>query len=101
MTEDTEFSKETINYVSKLALLDLSEDEKDTLSKQLSNILSYFKKLDNLDTTDIEPTRHPIKGLKNVFRKDEPWEGLTNKDALKNSEHIKDGYFKAPRILKG
>ena len=89
MTKDIDFSKETINYVSKLALLDLSEDEKDKLSKQLSNILSYFKKLDNLDTSNIEPTRHPIEGLKNVFRKDEPWEGLTNEEALKIQNTLK------------
>ncbi|MBY8982222.1 MAG: Asp-tRNA(Asn)/Glu-tRNA(Gln) amidotransferase subunit GatC [Candidatus Lokiarchaeota archaeon] len=100
MSKDTEFSKEDINYVSKLALLDLNEEEKEKLSNQLNNILSYFKKLDDLDTSEIEPTRHPIEGLKNVFRKDEPWEGLTNEEALKNSAHKKEGYFKAPRILK-
>jgi aspartyl-tRNA(Asn)/glutamyl-tRNA(Gln) amidotransferase subunit C len=100
MSEEPEFSKETIEYVSKLALLDLSEEEKEKLSKQLNNILSYFKKLENLDTHDVEPTRHPIKGLNNVFREDEPWEGLTQEEALKNAEHKKDGYFKAPRILK-
>ena len=100
MSKDTKFSKDDINYVSKLALLDLNEEEKEKLSKQLSNILSYFKKLDDLDTSEIEPTRHPIEGLKNVFRKDEPWEGLTKEEALKNSEHKKEGYFKAPRILK-
>ncbi|MBY9006426.1 MAG: Asp-tRNA(Asn)/Glu-tRNA(Gln) amidotransferase subunit GatC [Candidatus Lokiarchaeota archaeon] len=100
MTKDAEFSKEDIDYVSKLALLDLSEDEKEKLSKQLSGIISYFKKLNYLDTSNIEPTRHPIEGLKNVFRKDEIWEGLSNEEALKNSKHKKDGYFKAPKILK-
>lgn len=100
MTDDSEFSKETIDYISKLALLDLSDDEKQKLSKQLNNILSYFKKLNDLDTEEVEPVRHPIEGLTNVFREDEPWEGLTQKEALKNAEHKKDGYFKAPRILK-
>ncbi|TXT63669.1 MAG: Aspartyl/glutamyl-tRNA(Asn/Gln) amidotransferase subunit C [Promethearchaeota archaeon] len=100
MSEEPEFSNETIEYVSKLALLDLSEEEKEKLSKQLNNILSYFKKLEDLDTVDVEPTRHPIEGLNNVFREDEPWEGLTQEEALKNAEHKKEGYFKAPRILK-
>ena len=100
MTKDTEFSIDDIDYVSKLALLDLNDDEKKRLSKQLSSIFSYFKKLDNLDTTNIEPTRHPIEGLNNIFRKDKISIGLTNKEALKNSKHTKDGYFKAPKILK-
>ena len=43
---------------------------------------------------------HPIKGLKNVFREDVPWESLSNEEALKNAKHTKDGHFKAPRILK-
>ena len=59
-----------------------------------------FKKLDDLDTSNIEPTTHPIEGLKNVFREDIPWKSLTNEEALQNAEHKKDGFFKAPRILK-
>jgi len=99
--DEVEFSKEKIRYVSKLALLDLTEEEEEKLSGQLNNIISYFKKLENLDTEGIEPTRHPIEGLNNVLREDEVWEGLSQKEALKNTENKKDGFFKAPRILKG
>ena len=95
-----EFSKETIDYLSKLALLDLTEEEKVKLSKQLSDIISYFKKLNDLDTSDVKPTTHAIEGLKNVFREDIPWKSLSNEEALRNAQHKKDGYFKAPRILK-
>jgi len=100
MSNEEKFSKETIDQISKLALLDLSDEEKEQLSEQLGDILSYFKKLKEVDTSNIEPTTHAIDGLKNVFRKDVPWESLTNEEALKNAEHKKDGYFKAPRILK-
>ena len=100
MSKKKEFSKETIDHISKLALLELTEEEKEKFSKQLGNIVSYFKKLEDLDTTDVEPTTHPIDGLKNVFREDIPWKSLSNEEALKNAQHKKDGYFKAPRILK-
>ncbi len=100
MSKKEEFSKETIDHVSKLALLDLTEEEKEKFSKQLNNIISYFQKLNDLDTTDVEPTTHPIDGLKNVFREDVPWKSLSNEEVLKNAQHKKDGYFKAPRILK-
>ena len=100
MSEKEEFSKETIDHISKLALLNLSDEEKDKLAMQLGDILKYFKKLDDLDTSNIEPTTHPIDGLKNVFREDEPWESLSNEEALKNAKHKKDGYIRAPRILK-
>ena len=100
MSEKEEFSKENIDHISKLALLNLSDEEKDKLAMQLGDILKYFKKLDDLDTSNIDPTTHPIDGLKNVFREDEPWESLSNEEALKNAKHKKDGYIKAPRILK-
>jgi len=99
MTDDKEFSKDTIEKVAKLALLDLTEEDKEKFSKQLRDILTYFKKLNDLDTSDIEPTTHTID-LKNVYREDKPKKSLSNEDALKNAEHKKDGYFKAPRILK-
>ena len=100
MTDEENFSKETIDYVSKLALLDLTDEEKEKFSEQLNDIITYFKKLNDLDTTNVEPMTHPIDGLKNVFREDIPWKSLSNEEALQNAEHKKDGYIKAPRILK-
>ncbi|MHA1273650.1 MAG: Asp-tRNA(Asn)/Glu-tRNA(Gln) amidotransferase subunit GatC [Promethearchaeota archaeon] len=100
MSEKREFSKETIDYISKLALLELSEEEKELFAKQLNDIINYFKKLNDLDTDNIKPMTHPIETLKNVFRKDIPQKSLSNEEALKNAQHKQDGYFKAPRILK-
>ncbi len=100
MNQNEELSKKTIDHISKLALLDLSEEEKTKLADEVGDILKYFKKLDNLDTSNVKPLTHPIEGLKNVFREDKPWESLSTEEALKNARHKKDGYFKAPRILK-
>lgn len=100
MSDKEEFSKETIDYLSKLALLDLTDEEKEKFSKQLGDIIAYFKKLNDLDTSNIEPTTHVIKDLKNVFREDKLWESLSNEESLKNAQHTLKGYFKAPRILK-
>ncbi|MFX0080889.1 MAG: Asp-tRNA(Asn)/Glu-tRNA(Gln) amidotransferase subunit GatC [Candidatus Hodarchaeota archaeon] len=100
MSKKEELSKQTIEHLSKLALLDISEEEKEQLSKQLGDILDYFKKLNDIDTDNVKPTTHPIEGLSNVFREDEPWESLSNEEATKNTKYKQDGYFKAPRILK-
>jgi aspartyl-tRNA(Asn)/glutamyl-tRNA(Gln) amidotransferase subunit C len=96
-----ELSKETLEYISKLALIDLTEEEKEEFIFQLENILKYFKKLNRLYTDNVEPMRHPIDNLNNVFREDIPWKSLSNDEALKNAEYTKDGYFKVPRVLKG
>lgn len=100
MADKKEFTKETIDQIAKLALLDLKDEEKEKLAKELSEIITYFKKLNDLDTDNIKPMTHPIDGLQNVFREDIPRKGLTKEEATKNAQHKKDGYFKAPRILK-
>ena len=100
MTEKKQISKDDLENLSKLAMLNLSDEEKETLAPQLNEIIDYFEKLNDLDTKNIKPITHPIEGLKNVFREDVPKESLSNEEALKNAQHKKDGYFKAPRILK-
>jgi len=100
MLEKEVFSKEALEHISKLALLDLSEEEKNKLAQELGDILTYFKKLDTLDTSNVKPMTHPIEGLKNVFREDVPWKSLTNEEALMNAKHTKDGYFKAGKVIK-
>ncbi len=100
MTEKELFSNELLDKLAKLALLDLTDKEKEKYSQQLNDIITYFDKINTLDTDDIEVTTHPIDNLYNVFRKDIPWKSLTRKEALKNSSYTKDGFFKAPKILK-
>lgn len=100
MPEKKQISNDILENISKLAMLDLSDAEKEKFKDQLNQILNYFYKLNELDTQNIQPLTHPIEDLKNIFREDKPWKSLTNKEALKNAEHTKEGYFKAPRILK-
>lgn len=100
MSDNEDFSEETLEHISKLALLDLSDEEKKKLSKELADILNYFKKLNDLDTSEVKPMTHPIDGLKNVFREDIPWKSLSNEEALKNAKYTKDGYFKTSKVIK-
>ena len=100
MSEKEDFSEETLEHISKLALLDLSEEEKKKLAKELGDILNYFKMLNDLDTTEVKPMTHPIEGLKNVFREDIPWKSLSQEEALKNAQYTKDGYFKTSKVVK-
>jgi aspartyl-tRNA(Asn)/glutamyl-tRNA(Gln) amidotransferase subunit C len=95
-----ELTKEILDYISKLALIELKEEEKEEFLLQLEDILKYFEQLNDLNTDDVEPTRHPIDDLNNVFREDIAGESLSNEEALKNAKYSKDGYFKAPRVLK-
>ncbi len=95
-----ELSEDILDYISKLALIELNEEEKEEFILQLEKILQYFKQLNDLNTDNVEPTRHPIDDLNNVFREDVAGESLSTEEALKNAKYSKDGYFKAPRVLK-
>lgn len=63
-------TKEEIEHIAKLARLGLSKEEKIKYSKELSGILDYMKKLNEVNVKNIELTVQ-ITGLENIFRKDE------------------------------
>jgi aspartyl-tRNA(Asn)/glutamyl-tRNA(Gln) amidotransferase subunit C len=63
-------SKDDVKKVAALARLELSEEEIDVLTPQLSNILGFIDQLKEVDTTNTEPTAQ-VTGLSDVFRADE------------------------------
>lgn len=92
-------SKQEVEHVAKLARLDLPEAEKDKLTDQLSNILTYVEKLNELDTTGIEPTAH-ILDIKNVMRDDVAAPSLPRERALANAPDKAAGHYKVPKIIE-
>lgn len=92
-------SKEEVEYVARLARLDLTEEEKETFTGQLSSILEYVGKLNELDTSNVEPTAH-VLDISNVMRPDEPGESLTQEQALANAPEKAAGHYKVPKIIE-
>jgi len=86
-----------LDHLAKLANLTISPEEKTSLTKQLEETIDYIEILQELDTSTVQPTSQ-VTGQKNVVRKDETKEGLTQKEALANAPKQKNGYFVAPRI---
>ena len=89
---------ERIEKVANIARLELTEEEKKHLEKDLDNILDSFKKLEKVNTTNTEPTFQPVE-VKNIMRKDTIENSLNQKDALKNAKETEDGYFKGPKAI--
>jgi len=85
--------------VANLALLELSEEEKELFTHQLDSILAYMDKLNRLDTTGIEPTSHVLP-ITNVFREDDLQPSLPLEDALANAPDTRDGFFRVPRVIE-
>lgn len=91
-------SDETIDYVSILAKLDLSAEEKEQAKKDMGSMLDYIDKLNELDTTGVEPMSH-VFPVQNVFREDVVTNGDESKAVLQNAPGRKSNMFKVPSTL--
>ena len=67
----SETGKIDIEYVAKLARIELNADEKEKFSSQLGQILEYFEKLSAIDVSKVEPSAH-AHAVYNVWRDDIP-----------------------------
>lgn len=92
-------TKDNVEHVANLARLSFTEEELETFTKQLDDIIGFAEQLNELDTENVEPTTH-VLGLSNVLRNDESREWLTNEEALKNAPDKQDGQVKVPAVLE-
>jgi aspartyl-tRNA(Asn)/glutamyl-tRNA(Gln) amidotransferase subunit C len=92
-------SREEIEHIAVLARLSLSEEEKDLFGSQLSSILDYMEKLNELDTRDIEPTSH-VLSLHNVMREDTLTSSIPREDALMNAPSRTEKFYRVPKIIE-
>ena len=87
-----------VRHVAKLARLDLTDDEVARFSTQLSDILGYVEKLNELNTDSVEPLAHCLP-IHNVLREDTVTKSLDTALALENAPQQVDSFFKVPKIL--
>ena len=92
-------TKEEVEYVAHLARLDFSEAEKVKFTSQLNNILMYMDKLNEVDTTGIEPMSHAI-ALQNAFRDDAVEESLGLELSLSNAPDAMGPFFRVPKVIE-
>ncbi len=97
--QDSKLTKTQVEYVAKLANLELGDKEIEKFSSQLSAILDYVSQLNEVDTKNVEPVAQ-ITGLENVMRNDTTAPGLTNEEALSNASQKQDGFFKVKAIFE-
>ena len=91
-------NKETVIKVAQLSKLELTEQEIETFSHQLSDILKFIEKLEELDTENILPF-YEINQQDAPLRKDVPEKGLSNQEALNNAPETDRGFFVVPRVV--
>jgi len=87
-----------VRKVARLSRLDLTEAEIAEFTPQLIAILDYVGKMNELDTTDIQPLAHCLP-ISNVFRRDCVKESLGTEKTLANAPQRDEQFFKVPKIL--
>ncbi|MBI4531946.1 MAG: Asp-tRNA(Asn)/Glu-tRNA(Gln) amidotransferase subunit GatC [Candidatus Latescibacteria bacterium] len=88
-----------VEHVIKLARLQFDEEEKGRLTRDLNRILDYVEKLNELDTSDVEPTSHVLP-LSNVFREDVVTPSTPRDLLLSNAPSTERGFFKVPKVIE-
>jgi len=92
-------STEDVRHISRLARLNITDEETEVMRGQLDSILTYVDKLGELDTKDVSPMSHVIP-LQNVLREDVDKESLPREKALANAPEKSDGCYRVPKIIE-
>jgi aspartyl-tRNA(Asn)/glutamyl-tRNA(Gln) amidotransferase subunit C len=87
-----------VRKVAKLSRLELTDAEVAEFTGQLSAILDYMEKMNELDTAGVEPLAHCLP-ISNVLREDSVKESLGTEKVLANAPHRDEEFFKVPKIL--
>jgi aspartyl-tRNA(Asn)/glutamyl-tRNA(Gln) amidotransferase subunit C len=89
---------EQVRKVALLARLELSSEEEEQFTGQLSSILEYVEQLSELDTQNVEPTTRAIE-VSNITRTD-TLETFVGRDAILDcAPDREEDFFKVPKIL--
>jgi len=92
-------TREEVKKVAHLARLELSPEEEEVLTNQLDSILQYMEKLNQLDTTEVEPLAHVVD-IVNAFREDRAVNQPSVDILLSNAPAREKNFFKVPKILE-
>jgi len=92
-------TKKEVEHISKLAKIDISPKDLDIFTKQLGDILEFFKKLEKAKTGNVQETSQ-VTGLENVFRPDEIEMSDIEKDLVECTPHkVENNSIKTPKIM--
>ena len=88
-----------VGYVSKLARLNLSDEETELFQRQLADVLKYAEKLREVDVSQVEAAAHAVP-MFNVFREDKPGPCFTPEEALANAPQKANQLFIVTKVVE-
>ena len=91
-------SSKEVEYVARLARLEISDKETEKFTIQLNDILGYIDKLNELNTDGVEPMTHAI-AVTNSFRDDKIINSIGTENALVNAPDGRGEFFRVPKVI--
>jgi aspartyl-tRNA(Asn)/glutamyl-tRNA(Gln) amidotransferase subunit C len=88
-------SRDQVLHVARLARLELTDDEVERYSGELSKVLDYIEKIEELDLDGVEPTSHVVE-IENRLRADEPRPSWPRDEMLDSAPDAADDGFRVP-----
>lgn len=88
-----------VDNLAQLARLEFNGEEKEKMVSDMNRMLAFVEKLDELDTTGIEPLIY-LSDEVNVLRDDHAVKSISHEEALKNAPQKDSDYFKTPKVIE-
>ncbi len=90
---------DTVDKIAHLARLEYENEAKEQIKKDMNNMIGFIEKLNELDTSNIEPLIYMSDEV-NLLREDIVKQEITQDEALKNSPKHDSDYFKVPKVIE-
>ena len=94
-----DIDKKLVKKIATLSKMKIEENEVEKFSNELSKIINWVEKLNEVDTKNITPITNP-SDIKIPFRKDKINDGKIADKILKNAPEKKAGYFVVPKVVE-
>jgi aspartyl-tRNA(Asn)/glutamyl-tRNA(Gln) amidotransferase subunit C len=94
-----EVNDELVDKLAHLSRLKFDALEKEEIKNDLQKMIAFVEKLNELDTTGVEPLLHVTDEV-NVLRDDQVEGSITREEALKNAPEHDEQFFKVPKVIK-
>lgn len=94
--------KKELVKISRLARLELSEQELEKFTGQIEVVFDYFNRISHIDTKGIEPLVYPLDGVEpfSALREDKTLETKNKEELLKLAPELLGNEYKVPPVVE-
>ena len=97
--EQHRLTAEEVRRVATLCRIGLTDDEVERLRDEMPSLIAEVSVLQNIDTSNVEPTGHAVEGVHTVMRDDTPRPSMTVEETLANAPRREGNYFRVQAVM--